>query len=81
MVLDRIAKGGPAASKFERLNDLITYNYSYNCFQAIRLAKAALSEVDATVIDIAELNLRIPFTRMQFERCSQISRHGRSPDR
>ena len=48
-------------------DSLITFNYSYNCFQAIRTAKAALSEVEATVIDIPELNLRIPFTRQQFE--------------
>lgn len=67
MVLDRIAKGGDAAEKFERLNDLITFNYSYNCFQAIRRAKAELSDVESTVIDIPELNLRIPFTRTQFE--------------
>jgi hypothetical chaperone protein len=67
MVLDRIAKGGPAAVKFERLNDLITYNYSYNCFQAIRQAKAALSEADATTLDIPELNLRIPFKREQLD--------------
>ena len=66
MVLDRIAKGGAAAEKFERLNDLITFNYSYNCFQALRTAKAALSEGEATVIDIPELNLQIPFTRTQF---------------
>lgn len=65
MVLDRIARGGPAAVKFERLHDLITYNYSYNCFQAIRRAKAELSEATATVIDVPELNLRIPFTREQ----------------
>lgn len=65
MVLDRIAKGGPAAVKFERLSDLITYNYSYNCFHAIRQAKAALSESTATAIDIPELNLHIPFTREQ----------------
>jgi hypothetical chaperone protein len=66
-VVDRLSKGGPAAEKFARLNDLITYNYSYNCFQAIRLAKAALSEVEATSIDIPELNLIVPFTRAQLE--------------
>jgi len=66
-VLDRIAEGGPAAEKFERLNDLITYNYSYNCFQAIRQAKAALSEVDEVVLDIPEINLAIPFTRARLD--------------
>jgi len=67
MVLDRIAKGGPAAVKFERLNDLITYNYSYNCFHAIRQAKAELSDATHAVIDIPELNLHIAFSRDQFD--------------
>ena len=67
LVVDRLSKGGPAAEKFARLNDLITYNYSYNCFQAIRVAKAALSEVESTTIDIPELNLVIPFNRAQLE--------------
>jgi molecular chaperone DnaK (HSP70) len=65
MVMDGIAQGGPNAIKFERLNDLISYNYSYNCFQAIKLAKAHLSEEPATAIDIPELNLHIPFARAQ----------------
>jgi hypothetical chaperone protein len=67
MVLDRLGKGGVAAVKFDRLNDLITYNYSYNCFRAIRVAKAALSEVQQTVIDIPELNLQVPFSRAQLD--------------
>jgi hypothetical chaperone protein len=61
-----IANGGPAAAKFERLKDVINYNYSHNIFRAIRQAKAELSSVEATVIDIPELNLRVPFTRAQF---------------
>lgn len=61
-----IANGGPAAEKFERLKDVINYNYSYNIFRAIRAAKVALSTVEATVIDIPELNLQVPFTRAQF---------------
>ncbi|MEP7312552.1 MAG: Hsp70 family protein [Pseudomonadota bacterium] len=67
IVQSRLAQGGPATGKFERLNDLITYNYSYNCFQAIRIAKVALSDVEHTVIDIPELNLVIPFSRAQLE--------------
>jgi hypothetical chaperone protein len=66
-VVDRIAKGGPAAIKFERLKDLISYNYSYNCFQAIKTAKAALSDVEETVLDIPELNLQVPFARTQLD--------------
>jgi hypothetical chaperone protein len=67
MVMDAVACGGPAVVKFERLKDLISYNYSYNCFQAIKLAKAELSERLETVIDIPELNLQIPFTRAQLD--------------
>jgi hypothetical chaperone protein len=61
-----IANGGPAAAKFERLKDLINYNYSYNVFRAIRQAKAALSSVEETTLDVPELNLLVPFTRTQF---------------
>ncbi|HKI75319.1 MAG TPA: Hsp70 family protein, partial [Pseudomonadales bacterium] len=45
-VADCINKGGPAAEKFERLDDLITHNYSYLVFQAIKDAKAQLSTVE-----------------------------------
>jgi hypothetical chaperone protein len=65
MVVEALAQGGPAAIKFERLKDLISYNYSYNCFQAIKRAKAELSETTQSVIDIPELNLQVPFTRDQ----------------
>jgi hypothetical chaperone protein len=67
MVVDRIARGGAGAEKFQRLLDLVSFNYSYNCFQAIRRAKVALSSVDATSIDIPELNLDVPFTRARLD--------------
>jgi hypothetical chaperone protein len=67
MVMEALASGGPAATKFERLKDLISYNYSYNCMQAIKWAKAELSESLDTIVDIPELNLHIPFTRAQLE--------------
>jgi hypothetical chaperone protein len=62
-----VARGGPAAVKFERLKDLINYNYSYNVYSAIKQAKAELSQREETTIDIPELNLSIPFTRIEFE--------------
>jgi hypothetical chaperone protein len=62
-----VAAGGPAAVKFERLKDLINYNYGYNVFSAIKKAKAELSVVTETSIDIPELNLAVPFTRNQFD--------------
>ncbi|MEJ1963421.1 MAG: Hsp70 family protein [Gammaproteobacteria bacterium] len=64
-VLESIAQGGPAAEKFQRLNDLISYNYSYNCFRAIKQAKAELSRVEQTILDIPELDLALPFSREQ----------------
>jgi hypothetical chaperone protein len=67
MVVDRIARGGAGAEKFQRLLDLISYNYSYNCFQGIRAAKVALSSQLHSTIDIPELNLNVPFSREQFD--------------
>jgi len=64
-VMECVASGGPAAVKFERLLDLINYNYSHNCIQAIKKAKAELSTVTETTLDIPELNLSVPFTRTQ----------------
>jgi hypothetical chaperone protein len=67
MVVDRIARGGPGAEKFQRLLDLISFNYSHNCFQGIRQAKVALSSANSTCIDIPELNLNVPFSRARFD--------------
>ena len=67
MVVDRISAGDAAAEKFQRLLDLITFNYSYNCIQAIRRAKVELSTATQTVIDIPELNLTVPFSRAQLD--------------
>ena len=66
-VADCIKQGGEAAAKFERLDDLITHNYSYLVFQAIKDAKARLSQMDETVLDIPELDVSISFTRDQLE--------------
>ncbi len=63
-----IARGGAAAAKFQRLKDLINYNYSYIVFNAIKKAKAALSSVEHASIDIPELNLTVPFDRAAFGR-------------
>jgi hypothetical chaperone protein len=66
-VADCIRQGGPAAEKFERLDDLISHNYSYLVFQAIKDAKARLSSVQETILDIPELDISINFSRQQFE--------------
>ncbi|MEO6079978.1 MAG: Hsp70 family protein [Steroidobacteraceae bacterium] len=67
MVVDRISRGGAGAEKFQRLLDLISFNYSHNCFQAIKRAKVELSVRPETVIDIPELNLTVPFQRTQLD--------------
>lgn len=64
-VVDCIKNGGDMAVKFQRLDDLITHNYCYIVFQAIKTAKAELSDVEETVLDIPELDLAIPFRREQ----------------
>ncbi len=66
-IIDRIAQGGQGKEKFERLLELITHNFSYLVFQSIKDAKAALSKVEETVIDVPELDLAVPFSRDQFE--------------
>ncbi|MDE0991185.1 MAG: Hsp70 family protein [Pseudomonadales bacterium] len=66
-IIDRIAQGGQGMEKFERLLELITHNFSYLVFQSIKDAKAALSNVQETVIDVPELDLAVPFSRDQFE--------------
>ena len=66
-VADCISQGGELAEKFSRLDDLITHNYSYLVFQAIKEAKVALSVVEQTTLDIPELDIAIVFTRLHFE--------------
>ena len=58
----------PAAEKFRRLDELITHNYSYLVFQAIKDAKVALSEKESTCLEMPELDIEVEFTRVQFER-------------
>ena len=60
-----IAVGDAASVKFQRLKDLINYNYSYSVFSAIKRAKAELSILETSSIDIPELNLNVTFTRAQ----------------
>jgi hypothetical chaperone protein len=67
MVVDRMSRDGPGVEKFQRLLDLISFNYSHNCFQAIKHAKVALSSSVETSIDIPELNLNVPFSRSRLD--------------
>ncbi|MEO8316040.1 MAG: Hsp70 family protein, partial [Pseudomonadota bacterium] len=67
MVVDCLARSREGAEKFQRLLDLISFNYSHNCFQAIKRAKAELSVRTETAIDIPELNLTVPFSRAELD--------------
>jgi hypothetical chaperone protein len=60
-----IAIGNAASVKFQRLKDLINYNYSYSVFSAIKRAKAELSSRESSLIEIPELNVTVTFTRAQ----------------
>jgi hypothetical chaperone protein len=60
-----IESGGSASVKFQRLKDLINYNYSHSVFSAIKKAKAELSSNESSSIEIPELNLSVTFTRDQ----------------
>ena len=66
-IADCVKQGGEAAEKFRRLDDLIAHNQSYRVFQAIKQAKADLSHMEETVLDIPELDVSLPFSRPQFE--------------
>ena len=65
-IRDGIQQGGAAAEKFQRLEELISHNFSYRVFQAIRTAKAALSTTSETIIDVPELDLSIAMGLPEF---------------
>ena len=66
-IIDRIKQGGKGKEKFERLLELITYNFSYLVFESIKKAKVELSSLEETVIDIPELDLEVPFSKNRFD--------------
>jgi len=66
-VLDKIRQGAADADKFERLYELITQNYSYQVFQAIKDCKAALSYNESAVLDIPEIDVEVEIRREAFE--------------
>lgn len=66
-VIDRMAQGGLAAVKFNRLRELIRQNLSYVVFQFIKDFKAQLSDAPEAVLDIPDLDVAIRLTRAEFE--------------
>jgi len=66
-VLDKMRQGGEGVEKFERLYELITQNYSYQVFQAIKDCKAALSQRESAILDIPEIDVALEISRIDFE--------------
>lgn len=66
-LMQRIQVGDAAATRFQRLYDLIKNNYSYLVFQSLKDLKAELSDKDSAVLDIPELDIELPVTRARFE--------------
>lgn len=66
-VIDMKRQTSPAAAKFERLYELITQNYSYRVFQALRDCKETLSSETEAVLDIAEIDVNLRISRDEFE--------------
>ncbi len=66
-VLDKMRQGGESAEKFERLYELITQNYSYQVFQAIKDCKASLSSRESALLDIPEIDVSVQVERNTFE--------------
>ena len=66
-ITDFIKQGGEEVDKLERLRDLIQQNLSYVVFQEIKDFKARLSYSDSAVLDIPEIDVKVSFTRLEFE--------------
>lgn len=68
-VMDMMRKESAVSGKFSRLYELITQNYSYQVFQAIRNCKAELSSRESAQLDIPEIDITLTITRDAFEEC------------
>lgn len=66
-VIDLIKQAGDGAVKFQRLYELITQNYCYQVFQAIKDCKAELSEKETAVLNIPEIDVEFSIDRSTFE--------------
>jgi hypothetical chaperone protein len=66
-VLDKIRQRGEDTEQFQRLYELITQNYSYQVFQAIKDCKVELSANETALLDIPEIDVSIQIRRAEFE--------------
>ncbi len=66
-VIDLIKQAGASAIKFQRLYELITQNYCYQVFQAIKDCKAELSRNETAILNIPEIDAELTIKRDDFE--------------
>ncbi|MEE2894045.1 MAG: Hsp70 family protein [Pseudomonadota bacterium] len=66
-VMDCMQMAGPSGHKFRRLFEMMTRNLGYLVFDEIRNAKARLSTVDQTRIDLPDLDIDVAVSRVAFE--------------
>ena len=66
-VLDKIQQNDASVDKFQRLYEIITQNYSYQVFQALKDCKAKLSSSDSVILDIPYIDVEIEVRRQDFE--------------
>lgn len=66
-IMEGMRVGGDAAEKLKRLRSVIVGNYSYEIFREIEKAKIALSQQGETTLELSELDLKVNFTRAEFE--------------
>ena len=67
MVVDRLNRGGAGSREIPAPAGPDLLQLQLQLLPAIRHAKAQLSTVEQTVIDIPELNLRLPFSRAELD--------------
>jgi hypothetical chaperone protein len=64
---EMVQHGGEHAAKFQRLLDLIQFNYSYLVLQKIKAFKESFATQETSTLDLPELDLALTLDRRQFE--------------
>jgi hypothetical chaperone protein len=66
-VREMIRHGGEHAAKFQRLLDLIQFNYSYLVLQQIKAFKESFTTQTQATLDLPELDISLTLQRTEFE--------------
>ncbi len=66
-VREMIQHGGEHAGKFQRLQDLIQFNYSYLVLQQIKTFKESFATQTQATLDVQELDITLTLERTAFE--------------